>query len=155
MRAFSQVGLHVWGIVALAALNGFSSPIAATARYEQSLYDLGAFPVYKLTKPYWTNGNAGKVYGKGERVDVDGWLPPYWAAEYLTDAEKRKYGIPRKPLSYGQYMAMIDIDTYKRTHDPQLFVPRVCRSLPSEKTSDSAMKSPRRKPGASDLSMRS
>ena len=52
---------------------------ATDPTYEKMLYDLGAFPVAKLTKPYWTNGNPGKVYSKGQRVDVDGWLPPHSA----------------------------------------------------------------------------
>ncbi len=91
-------------------------------KYEKMLYDLGAFPVSKLTQPYWTNGNPGKVYSKGGRVDVDGWLPPHSAEGYLTEAERAQYGIPKKPLSYEQYMAMLDIDEYKRTHDPMLFV---------------------------------
>ena len=61
------------------ALNnsGLAAEKTATGpTYEKMLYDLGAFPVTKLTKPYWTNGNPGKVYSKGQRVDVDGWLPP-------------------------------------------------------------------------------
>ena len=41
---------------------------------------------------------------------------------YLTDAEKAQYGIPKKPLTYEQYVAMLDIDTYRRTHDPMLFL---------------------------------
>jgi hypothetical protein len=40
----------------------------------------------------------------------------------LTDAEKAKYGIPKKPLSYEKYIGLLDIDTYKRTHDPKLFL---------------------------------
>lgn len=94
----------------------------AFPNYEQMLYDLGALPVAKLTKPYWTNGHPGQVYSKGERLDVDGWLPPYWAPSHLTDAEKARYGIPKKPLSYEQYVALLDVETYKRTHDPQLLL---------------------------------
>lgn len=88
--------------------------------HEAMLYELGAFPVAKLTQLYWDNGYPGKVYGKGERIDVDGWLPPFWAAssDYLTDAEKAKYGIPKKPLTYKRYLEMLDIDSYQRTPDP-------------------------------------
>lgn len=95
---------------------------AKDAAYEKMLYDLGAFPVAKLTKSYWTNGNPGKVYSKGQRVDVDGWLPPDRASGYLTDAEQARYGIPKKPLTYEQYMAMLDIATYKRARNPMLFL---------------------------------
>src|SRR5579864_6248555 len=84
----------------------------AGATYEQQLYDLGAFPVALLTEPYWTNGNPGKVYAKGDRVDVDGWLPPSRAELYLTDAEKTQYGIPKPALSYERYAALLDTDTY-------------------------------------------
>lgn len=99
-----------------------AAPATGPANYEQTLYDLGAFPVAKLTKPYWTNGNPGRVYSKGRRVDVDGWVPPYETPSYLTDAEKTTYGIPRKALRYEQYMALLDVDTYKRTRDPKLFL---------------------------------
>ncbi len=68
------------------------------------------------------NQNSGKVYDKGVRVDVDGWLPPFETAEYLTEAETAQYGIPKKPLRYEQYVAMLDIDTYERTLDPALFL---------------------------------
>jgi hypothetical protein len=102
--------------------SGSAADKPASSKYEKMLYDLGAFPVAKLTKSYFTNGHPGKVYGKGERIDVDGWLPPYWAADYLTDAEKARYGLPKKPLSYQQYVAMLDVDTYRRTHDPTLLL---------------------------------
>ena len=42
--------------------------------------------------------------------------------DMLTDAEKLKYGIPKKPPTYEHYLALIDIDSYKRTHDPLLFL---------------------------------
>ena len=65
---------------------------------------------------------SGKVYDKGTRVDVDGWLPPFETPEFLTGPEKAQYGIPRKPLRYEQYVAMLDVDTYRRTHDPTLLL---------------------------------
>ena len=76
-------------LASAASLRGGDQPNPpATQPYEAMLYELGAFPVAKLTKPYWTNGNPGQVYGKGERLDVDGWLPPYWTPMHLTDAEE-------------------------------------------------------------------
>jgi hypothetical protein len=122
MKALLYATLSVLVIVVMANRSGWAADKTATPKYEKMLYDLGAFPVAKLTKDYWTNGNPGKVYGKGERIDVDGWLPPNWAASYLTKAEKARYGIPKKPLSYEQYVAMLDIDAYQRTHDPTLFL---------------------------------
>jgi hypothetical protein len=123
MKWLLYLTLSVSVAVVLLINSGSAEEKAATdPNYEKMLYDLGAFPVAKLTQPYWTNGNPGKVYSKGERVDVDGWLPSQRAPDYLTDAEKVQYGIPTKPLSYEQYMAMLDIDTYKRTHDPMLFL---------------------------------
>lgn len=113
-------------VLAIAAVLGNSGSAdektATSSKYEKTLYDLGAFPVAKLTKPYWTNGHPGKVYGKGERVDVDGWLPPRVAPGYLTAAERTRYGIPTEPLAYEQYVALLDIDTYQRTHNPLLFL---------------------------------
>ena len=96
-------------------------------KYERMLYDLGAFPVAKVTRPYWDNRDAGKVCSKGTRVDVDGWLPPASAAYYLTDAEKLRYGIPKAALRYEQYMGMLDLDTYQRNHDPASFSSCVSR----------------------------
>jgi hypothetical protein len=93
-----------------------------SSKYERMLYDLGAFPVSNLTQKYWNNGHPGQVYSKGERVDVNGWLPPSLVPSYLTDAEKLKYGIPKKPLRYEQYLGMLDIDTYQRTRDPAIFL---------------------------------
>jgi len=40
----------------------------------------------------------------------------------LTPAEIRQYAIPKKPLTYDRYLALIDIDAYKRTHDRLLFL---------------------------------
>ena len=124
LLALSLLGFACSAASAPAADNSAlaQTPTASTQPYEKLLYDLGAFPVSRLTQPYWTNGNPGKVYSKGNRVDVDGWLPPNQAAFYLTDAEKAQYAIPAKPLRYEQYIAMLDIDKCKQTHDPQLFL---------------------------------
>ncbi len=115
----------IGALVIAAALNNSVWAAEKTEKnsaYEKMLYDLGAFPVTKLTKRPWTNGNPGKVYSKGQRVDVDGWLPPSRAPGYLRAAERATYGIPKQPLTYEQYLALLDIDTYKRTHDPMLFL---------------------------------
>jgi hypothetical protein len=100
-----------------------NSAPAVSRDYEAILYELGAFPVNKLTKPYWNNGNPGKVYGKGERIDVNGWLSPYWAksGEYLTNEEEVKYKIPKAPLTYEKYISFLDIEEYKKNHNPLLF----------------------------------
>ncbi|GEM_PF-3725274 len=91
--------------------------------YEEILYELGAFPVSKLTKPYNDNGHPGEVYSKGTREDVHGWLRPFWVdgSFYLTESEKNKYGIPKAPLSYERYLSFLDVETYQRTKDPLLF----------------------------------
>ena len=122
MKRLLYVASGVLAIVAMAGRSGWAAEKPAAPKYEKMLYDLGAFPVAKLTQPYWTNGHPGEVYSKGTRVDVDGWLSPYWAPSYLTEAEKVQYGIPKKLPSYEQCVAMLDIDTYKRTHDPMLFL---------------------------------
>jgi len=114
--------IYAWTIAAADNSALAQTQPGATQPYEKMLYELGAFPVSRLTKPYWTNGNPGKVYSKGRRVDVDGWLPPDEAAYYLTDTEKAQYAIPAKPLHYEQYVAMLEINKYKQTHDPQLFL---------------------------------
>jgi len=41
------------------------------AAYENQMLALGAFPVGRLTKAYYTNGNPGQVYDLGNRVDVE------------------------------------------------------------------------------------
>ena len=65
----------------------------------------------------------GGLYGsKGQRYDVDGWLPPCTAADFLTEYEKVRFGIPKRPLGYEHYVAMLDVDAYKRNHDPLLFL---------------------------------
>lgn len=91
--------------------------------YEAILYELGAFPVKKLTKEYFTNGNPGQVYSKGDREDVHGWLRPFWARtdSYLTESEKKHYGIPKKTLNYGRYVSFLDVEAYQQTKDPLQF----------------------------------
>ncbi len=94
-----------------------------TETYEAILYELGAIPVSKLTKPYWNNGEPVEVFSKGTREDVHGWLSPFWVRtdSYLTVSEKKEYGIPRAPLSYERYIALLDVETYQKTKDPLLF----------------------------------
>lgn len=84
--------------------------------YEEVLYELGAFPVSKLTKPYLNDGNPGQVYFMGRRVDVHGWLSPYWVRtdSYVT-------GITKAPLRYERYVEIMDVETYQKTKDPLLF----------------------------------
>jgi hypothetical protein len=94
-----------------------------TQSYEEILYELGAFPVSKLTKPYFNNGHPGEVYSKGDREDVNGWLRPFWVHtdSYLTQSEKKQYGIPKAPLRYERYVSLMDVETYQQTKDPLLF----------------------------------
>ncbi|QDV21473.1 hypothetical protein Pan153_61610 [Gimesia panareensis] len=94
-----------------------------TQEYEAILEELGAFPVSKLTKPYWNNGDPGKVYIKGTRLDVHGWLPPDLVRRhsYLTESEMQSYGIPKQPLSYERYVSFLDVESYQKTKDPLLF----------------------------------
>ncbi|WP_417394082.1 hypothetical protein [Gimesia chilikensis] len=94
-----------------------------TESYEAILYELGAIPVSKLTKPYWNNGEPGEVFSKGTREDVHGWLSPYLVRRfsYLTGSERQSYGIPKPPLSYERYVALLDVETYQKTKDPLLF----------------------------------
>ncbi|MFH1299542.1 MAG: hypothetical protein ABIK07_00675 [Planctomycetota bacterium] len=94
-----------------------------TQKYEALLYELGAFPVLKLTRAYDDQGRPGEVYAsKWTRVDVHGWLPPeiVRTKSYLTESEKERYGIPKTPLPYQRYLSMIDIGTYQKTKDPLL-----------------------------------
>jgi hypothetical protein len=122
MKGLLFATLSVLVMVFMVNRSGSAADKTASPKYEKMLYDLGAFPVAKLTKSYYTHGHPGKVYGKGERRDVDGWLPPCYVPFYLTEAEKARFGIPKKPLSYEQYVRMLDVDTYRRTHDPTLLL---------------------------------
>jgi len=94
-----------------------------TQSYEEILYELGAFPVSKLTKPYNDNGHPGEVYFMGSREDVHGWLSPFWVRgnSYLTESETKQYGIPKAPLDYERYLSFLDVETYQQTKDPLLF----------------------------------
>ena len=121
MKSLLNAALFVLAIVTIANATGWAAE-KMTTKYEKMLFDLGAFPVAKLTESYWTNGHPGEVYSKGERVDVDGWLPPDATPAYLTDAEKVRYEIPKRPMSYRQYLALLDVETYKRTRDPTLLL---------------------------------
>lgn len=94
--------------------------ITIDKKYESQLYKLGSFPVKKLTEPYWDNHHHGKVYSKGQRIDVFGWLPPDVVYQYLTEEEMLKYGLPKKPLSYNEYISFFDIPEYEKTKNPVL-----------------------------------
>lgn len=91
---------------------------------EALLYELGAYPVSRLTREYPHGDTQEVVYGQPTRVDVDGWLPPkaVRSAKYLTYQEKRAQGIPKPPLSYERYIEIMDTDAYQRTKDPRLFL---------------------------------
>jgi hypothetical protein len=91
---------------------------------EAMLYELGAYPVSRLTREYPHDDSPEVVYGQPTRVDVDGWLPPkaVRSAKYLTYQEKRAQGIPKPPLSYERYIEIMDTDAYQRTKDPRLFL---------------------------------
>lgn len=92
-----------------------------TEKYEAQLYELGSFPVRRLTKPYQNNGHPGEVYFMGSRIDVQGWLPPLRAIDYLSLAERKANQLPRARLSYERYVALLDVQTYQQTKDPLLF----------------------------------
>ena len=59
------VGRVVCGVVMAGA------ETAPAKGYDRLLLVMGAFPVAKLTKPYFTNGHPGQVYGKGNRENMD------------------------------------------------------------------------------------
>lgn len=92
-----------------------------TKKYEAILYELGAFPVSKLTKKYFDDGNPGQVWVRGEREDIHGWLPPLFSEFYLTDAEIEQHGYPKKPLTFERYNSFIDVEEYLKSKDPLLF----------------------------------
>ena len=43
-------------IAAVAARSGWAADKPATPKYEKMLYELGAFPLAKLTRSYWQEG---------------------------------------------------------------------------------------------------
>jgi hypothetical protein len=89
-------------------------------RLETILYSLGAVPVSELDKKFWNSDRDPTVYRKGRRVDVHGWLSPYRAQStiFLSDADKERYGIPKEPLTYSEYVSLLDIDGYRTTQHP-------------------------------------
>jgi hypothetical protein len=91
-----------------------------TEKYKAILYALGAVPVSELDRKLWSDEEGQTVRLKGQRVDVNGWLSPYWvkSGSFLTGEEKRKYGIPKKPLTYTKYVSLLDVDGYKKTRHP-------------------------------------
>tara|TARA_R110002167_G_scaffold319685_2_gene525475 strand:+ start:3655 stop:4206 length:552 start_codon:yes stop_codon:yes gene_type:complete len=113
----------------VAAEEAQSGPAVKTAvdqkakqqEYEAILYELGSFPVRRLTEPYQNNGHPGEVYFMGHRIDVHGWLPPLRATQYLTRTERKANQLPRTQLSYDRYVAFLDVKTYQQSRDPLLF----------------------------------
>ena len=113
----------------VAAEEAQSEPAVKTAvdqkskqqEYQAILYELGSFPVRRLTEPYQNNGHPGEVYFMGHRIDVHGWLPPLRATQYLTRTERKTNQLPRTHLSYERYVTFLDVKTYQQTRDPLLF----------------------------------
>ena len=91
-----------------------------TEQHKSTLYALGAVPVSELDREFWSDEAGQAVYSKGERVDVNGWLSPYWAqsGSFLTDAQKKRYGISKEPLTYAEYVSLLDVEGYRRTKHP-------------------------------------
>ncbi|WP_339734569.1 hypothetical protein [uncultured Gimesia sp.] len=91
--------------------------------YKEILYELGAYPVSKLSKPYNNDGHPGQVYSMGQRKDVHGWLSSSWVDNnrYRTKSKYKRYGTPKALLSYERYVSFLDVETYQRTKDPLLF----------------------------------
>jgi hypothetical protein len=91
-----------------------------TKKYKVTLYALGAVQVSELDRKFWSDEKGQAVRLKGERIDVNGWLSPYWAKSdsFLTDAEKQRYGIPKKPLTYAKYISLLDVDGYRKAKHP-------------------------------------
>jgi hypothetical protein len=95
---------------------------AADRRWETMLYDLGSFPSARLSQPHQNRGKSGQVYySKHSRCDVNGWLHPFWVNHFLTDEELRHNELPKPPLTFEAYAAMLDAAEYKKTRSPLLF----------------------------------
>lgn len=94
-----------------------------TEKYKATLRALGAVPVSELDRKFWGDEQGQTAYLKGERVDINGWLSPYWAKSsiFLTDAEKERLGIPKKPLTYSEFISLLDVDAYNKTKHPLQF----------------------------------
>jgi hypothetical protein len=97
--------------------------IDLSEEFKRILFSLGAIPVLELDKKFWRDVETPAVYLKGQRIDVNGWLSPYWAKTsiFLSDEEKEKYGIPKKPLTYTEYVSLLAVDEYETTKDPMQF----------------------------------
>jgi hypothetical protein len=94
-----------------------------TTDYNTTLYALGAVPLSAIAREFRSDETDRAVYLKGERVDVNGWLSPYWVKsdQFLTGAERDRYVTPRQPLTYAEYAALLNVDEYKRTKNPQQY----------------------------------
>jgi hypothetical protein len=93
-----------------------------TTDYTTTLYALGAVPASAVSREFRSE-EAGAVYLKGQRVDVNGWLSPHLAkgVQLLTDAERERYVPRRQPLSYEEYAALLNVDEYKQTKNSQQY----------------------------------
>jgi hypothetical protein len=92
-------------------------------QYEAALYSLGAVPVSKLERKYWHDQSGQAAYLKNQRVDVNGWLSPYWAQSdfFLNKEEKKRFGLPKPPLTFESYVALLDVTTYRETRNKKLY----------------------------------
>jgi len=92
-------------------------------QYEAVLYSLGSVPVSKLEKKYWHDESGHAAYLKNQRVDVNGWLLPFWAKSdaFLTDSEKERFGIPKAPLTFEGYVGLLDVDRYAESQNKRLY----------------------------------
>ena len=95
-----------------------TQPISAElrdAQYEKWLYDLGSIPVSKLGRPLRRNK---------EPLVIDGWIIPNWAqsSTVLTEAELKEFGLPRKPLSGAEYLAMLDVSVQQKSDNLKPFL---------------------------------
>lgn len=81
---------------------------------------MGAVPISKIDRSFWSDETGKALYVKGNRIDINGWLSPYWARKgnFLKNGEKERYGSPRKPMAYKDYISLFNIDEYTKTNDP-------------------------------------
>lgn len=46
-------------------------------KYTKILLEVGAISVEDIDRKYWVNSDTPKIFSKGERVDINGWISPY------------------------------------------------------------------------------
>ena len=89
--------------------------------YKATLYALGAVPVAELDRKWWGDDAGNTLYFKGERVDVNGWVASdrIRKGNFLTNAEKERAQLAKKkPLTFAQYVSLIDIEGYRKNKEP-------------------------------------